>query len=117
MTSKAVHDGDSNLSYINDYISCMSNKSVNFREYDIYSFGSIVYAFFAERGLMASNYDSLNRKESHCFLEELCVHDKHTPELIKDIIRACWEEDFQKRPLFVEICYLFIEYFKQLELN
>lgn len=117
MTSKAVNDGDSNLSYINDYISCMSNKSVNFREYDIYSFGSIVYSFFSERELQASNYDSSNRKSSLSFLEELYVHDKKIPGLVKDIIRACWEEDFQKRPQFVEICYLFIEYFKQVELN
>jgi hypothetical protein len=95
----------------------MSNKSVNFREYDIYSFGSIVFAFFSKNKELDQNYDSSNRKSSLSFLEGLSLGEKHIPDLIKDIIRACWNEDFQNRPGFEEICYIFIEYFKQVEHN
>ena len=95
----------------------MSNKSVNFREYDIYSFGSIVFAFFSKNKELVQNYDSSNRKKSLPFLEGLGEQEKFIPDLMKDVIRASWEEDFQNRPGFEEICYIFIEYFKQVEDN
>lgn len=112
-----MNDGDSDLSYINEYISCMSNKSANFREYDIYSFGSIVYSFFSKKQFPMEIYDSNNRKESLSFLEEFRMQENEIPPLIRDIIKACWEEQFQRRPPFDEICHLFIEYLKELEIN
>lgn len=112
-----MNDGDSDLCIKNEYISCMSNKSANFREYDIYSFGSIVYSFFSKQEFPMQIYDSNNRKESLSFLEEFEMREKNIPELIRDIIKACWEEQYQKRPPFEEICHLFIEYLKEVEIN
>lgn len=95
----------------------MSNKSVNFKEYDIFSFGSIVFSFFSKEDLSTQNYDSVNRKDTLSFLEEVEVKNVEMPNQIRQIIMACWKEDFQNRPLFEEICWLFIEYFKENDIN
>ena len=112
---RAARDGDSDISYINEYISCMSHKSANFKEYDIYSFGSIVFSFFSEEGLSDQNFDSTNRKDALSFLEGFHKRNRDMPPQVRQIVMACWKEDFQKRPLFEEICWRFIEYFKQVE--
>ena len=87
---------------------------MNFKEYDIYSFGSIIYSFFCSKDSNSLEmYDSNNRKESLIFLNNIDEIEKDMPLLVRDIVRACWEEDYQKRPLFDDICHLFIEYFKE----
>ena len=99
---------------INDYISCLSTKSANFKEHDIYSFGCIVYSFFSHKGLeQLKVFSSGNRKDPLEFLNELDDTEPDMPVIVKEIIRACWEEDFLDRPLFFDICNLFIEYLKE----
>lgn len=77
--------------------------SMYYKESDVYAFGALMYELLAERDFAVfksyKHIDAIVNKRYRPSLEGL----GHVPEL-KALIEMCWQDQWQKRPSFEEIC-------------